>query len=79
MVTLPFAGCVKPVTEGAPSKLSAVAPLVPVSTLNAIAASSLVVTASAVMSATAPTVNTTLAVSVPMPSLLVMLSVAGPL
>ncbi len=63
----------------APSKLSAVAPFVPVTGLNEIGMSSFVVTVSAVMSATGVTVMATVSVSVSAPSLVAMVRVSLPL
>jgi len=61
------------------SKLSVLAPLVPVITLKVIGVSSGVVTVSLVMSATGVTVIATVSLSARVPSLVLTLSWAGPL
>ena len=76
---MPWLGWVKPVTLGVPSKLSAVAPLVPVSTLNEMLLSSVAAMVSGVMSATAVTPMATLPVVVPTPSVELMLRMSEPL
>ena len=78
-LTLPLAPCVTAVTFGVPSKLSAEPPPTPVMALNTIAVSSLVVTLSATMSATALTVIVTVSMSVSAPPLLVTVIVSVPL
>ena len=76
----PTGGCVTAVTtRPAFSKLSAVAPLVPVITLNVSGVSSNVVTVSEVMSATAVTVIATVFVSVSAPSEVATVSRSAPL
>ena len=60
-------------------KVSAVAPFVPCRTSKVMAVSSLVVTASAVMSATGATLSDMTDELVPIPSVDVTVSVAGPL
>ena len=81
-VTVPFVPCVTELSTGEPSKLSALAPEVPVITFAVIAVSSLVANVSATMSATALTVIPTVSVSVsgvPALSLETTVSVSEPL
>ena len=85
-LTVPFTPCVTLVSVGAPSKLSALAPPVPVITFAVTAVSSFVLKVSATMSATAVTVMFTTSVSVSVPpvpvaprSLVVIVSAAAPL
>ena len=77
---MPLAGCVTLLTTApAFSNESAVAPLVPVSTLKLIGVSSLVVTVSLVMSTTGLTVMAITSVSVSAPSLVATVICAAPL
>ena len=79
-VTLPCAPCVTDVTvRDGSSKLSADAPLVPVSTLNVTAVSSFVATVSLTMSVTGVMVSATLFAVVSEPSPVLKDSVALPL
>ena len=64
-LTVPLVPCVTAVSSGLPSKVSALAPFVPVSTFAVTAVSSAVTSASGITSATAPTVTATVAVLVP--------------
>ena len=79
-MTLPFAPWVTDVRTGVPSKLSALAPLVPVSTLAVMAVSSFVVRLSSTMSATAVTPMLISCVAVwPSSSVIVTVKVSLPL
>ena len=70
-VTVPLAPWLTAVTDGVFSKLSALAPLLPVMALKVIAVSSLVVTVSSTMSATASIVTLTVPVSMTPPEVTV--------